>query len=208
MNAAADRAADRAAPGIDRADSIAYLGLGSNIGDRAANLRAAAAALEASGVEVLARASLYETAPQGEVLDQPDFLNSALKVRTSLKPLELLDLCKQIERELGRDPAGRRHGPRPIDIDVLLLGDETLAHERLTLPHPEIASRRFVLEPLLELDPELTAARWRARSRSGGGRRRSDGHASRRVLGGCRRSGAQWLKPLGRQHAAVDVSVG
>lgn len=178
MNAAADRAADpendraaghdnaRAADpdnaraaGHDNARSagvIAYLGLGSNTGDRAANLRAAAAALEASGVEVLARASLYETAPQGEVLDQPDFLNSALKVRTSLQPLELLDLCKRIERDHGRDPAGRRHGPRPIDIDVLLLGDEALNHQRLTLPHPEIASRRFVLEPLLELDPELT----------------------------------------------------
>lgn len=136
--------------------STAYLGLGSNVGDRAANLRAAADALEANGVEVVARASLYETAPQGEVLDQPDFLNSALRIRTGLAPLELLDLCKRIERELGRDPSGRRHGPRPIDIDVLLVGDRTLAHERLTLPHPEIASRRFVLEPLLELDPDLT----------------------------------------------------
>lgn len=136
--------------------STAYLGLGSNVGDRAANLRAAVAALETNGVEVIALASLYETAPQGEVLDQPDFLNSALRVRTALQPLQLLDLCKRIEREQGRDPAGRRHGPRPIDIDVLLVGDTVLEHERLTLPHPEIASRRFVLEPLLELDPELT----------------------------------------------------
>lgn len=133
----------------------AYLGLGSNVGDRAANLRAAAAALASSGVEVLARASLYETAPRGEVVDQPDFLNSALRVRTELAPLELLDRCKRIERELGREPDGPRHGPRPIDIDVLLVGGETLAHERLTLPHPEIATRRFVLEPLLELDPGL-----------------------------------------------------
>lgn len=134
---------------------IAYLGLGSNIGDRAANLRAAATALEAAGVTIEARASLYETAPQGEILDQPDFLNSALRVRTSLEPLDLLDLCKRVEREHGRDPARRRHAPRPIDIDVLLVGETVLSHERLTLPHPEIASRRFVLEPLLELDPDL-----------------------------------------------------
>lgn len=135
--------------------STAYLGLGSNVGDRAANLRAAVGALESAGVEVLARASLYETAPQGEVTDQPDFLNSVVRVWTTLAPLELLDLVKRIERELGRDPGGPRHGPRPIDVDVLLVGDATLQHERLTLPHPEIASRRFVLEPLLELDPGL-----------------------------------------------------
>ncbi|MFY9263889.1 MAG: 2-amino-4-hydroxy-6-hydroxymethyldihydropteridine diphosphokinase [Solirubrobacterales bacterium] len=135
---------------------VAYLGLGSNIGDSAANLRAAADALTAAGVEILARASLYVTAPQGGLLDQPDFLNSALKVETALAPLELLDLCKQIERDQGRDPRGVRHGPRPIDIDVLLVGDRTLDHRRLKLPHPEIATRRFVLEPLLELDPLLT----------------------------------------------------
>lgn len=142
--------------GESPAGRVAYLGLGSNTGDRAANLRAATDALEAAGVDVGARASIYETAPQGEVLDQPDFLNSVVRVRTALEPLALLDLCKRIERDLGRDPDGRRHGPRPIDIDVLLVGDETLDHERLTLPHPEIASRRFVLEPLLELDPDLT----------------------------------------------------
>lgn len=135
---------------------MAYLGLGANVGDRAANLRAAAGALEVAGVEILARASLYETAPQGEILDQPDFLNSALCIRTELAPLELLDLCKRVERDLGREPGSPRHAPRPIDIDVLLVGGETLAHERLTLPHPEIATRRFVLEPLLELDPNLT----------------------------------------------------
>jgi len=101
---------------------IGYLGLGSNVGDSAANLRAAADALEHAGVKILARASLYTTAPQGEVLDQPDFLNSALKIETDLQPLELLDLCKQIEVAHGRDPQGVRHGPRPIDIDVLLLG--------------------------------------------------------------------------------------
>lgn len=136
--------------------AAAYLGLGSNVGDRSANLRAAAAALSAAGIEILARASLYETAPRGEVTNQPDFLNSALKVRSALAPLELLDVCKSIERELGREPGGPRHGPRLIDIDVLLVGDRVLEHERLNLPHREIATRRFVLAPLLELDPDLT----------------------------------------------------
>jgi 2-amino-4-hydroxy-6-hydroxymethyldihydropteridine diphosphokinase len=135
---------------------VGYLGLGSNVGDSAANLRDAADALEVSGIKILARASLYTTAPQGEILDQPDFLNSALKIETDLAPLDLLDLCKRIEVAHGRDPQGVRHGPRPIDIDVLLLGDESFESDRLTLPHREIATRRFVLEPLLELDPGLT----------------------------------------------------
>ncbi|MBJ7347816.1 MAG: 2-amino-4-hydroxy-6-hydroxymethyldihydropteridine diphosphokinase, partial [Thermoleophilaceae bacterium] len=99
--------------------------------------------------------SLYETSPQGEVLDQPDFLNSVIQIETDLQPLALLDLCKGVERDLGRAASGLRHGPRVIDIDVLLLGDTVFAHERLTLPHPEITSRHFVLAPLLELDPEL-----------------------------------------------------
>lgn len=135
--------------------AVAYLGLGSNVGDRAANLRAAADALGAAGVEIVARASLYETAPQGEITDQPDFLNSALKVRTALAPLDLFDLCKRIERELGRDSGSIRHGPRLIDIDVLLVGDRVLDDQRLSLPHREIATRNFVLAPLLELDPDL-----------------------------------------------------
>ena len=132
-----------------------YLGLGSNVGDREANLRAARAALPAAGVEVLASSSLYETAPQGELLDQPDFLNACLRIRTPLEPEQLLDACKAVERELGRGPGGVRHGPRPIDIDLLLLGDLEYSSERLTLPHREVTSRRFVVEPLLELDPEL-----------------------------------------------------
>jgi 2-amino-4-hydroxy-6-hydroxymethyldihydropteridine diphosphokinase len=132
-----------------------YLGLGSNVGDREANLREARAALGRAGVEVLASSSLYETAPQGELLDQPDFLNACLRIRTALGPEELLDLCKAVERELGRTTAGVRHGPRPIDVDVLLLGDLEYSSERLALPHREVTSRRFVVEPLLELDPEL-----------------------------------------------------
>ncbi len=132
-----------------------YLGLGSNVGDRRANLRDAVAALGRAGVTVEAVSSLYETEPMGEVLDQPDFLNGAVRIRTSLEPAELLAACKAVEAELGREPGGRRHGPRPIDVDVLLLGDIELDSETLTLPHAEVTSRRFVLEPLLELEPAL-----------------------------------------------------
>jgi len=135
---------------------VGYLGLGSNVGDREAHLRAARRALESHGIEVLASSSLYETAPQGEVTDQPDFLNACLRVRTLLRAADLLDACKAVERELGREPGGPRHGPRPIDVDVLLLGECVLETERLSLPHREVTSRRFVLEPLLELDPELS----------------------------------------------------
>jgi 2-amino-4-hydroxy-6-hydroxymethyldihydropteridine diphosphokinase len=132
-----------------------YLGLGSNEGDRLANLRAARDALVRRGIEVVASSSVYETAPQGEVTDQPDFLNACLRIRTALEPEALLDACKEVERELGRASGGPRHGPRPIDVDVLLLGELEHRSERLTLPHTEVTSRRFVLEPLLELDPDL-----------------------------------------------------
>ena len=138
-----------------RAVRFGYLGLGSNVGDRAAHLRAAVAALQEHGVEVEAVSSLYETEPVGEILDQPDFLNAAVRIRVALEPEDLLDLCKAIEVEQGRMLGGQRHGPRPLDLDLLLLGDLELQSDRLTLPHPQVTSRRFVLEPLLELDPEL-----------------------------------------------------
>ena len=134
---------------------IGYLGLGSNVGDRRANLEAAVAALPRHGVEVLASSSVYETEPVGEVLDQHAFFNACLRIETALGPEALLAACKAVELELGRDPAGRRHGPRPIDVDVLLLGDLRHRSERLNLPHEEVTSRRFVLVPLLELEPEL-----------------------------------------------------
>ena len=134
---------------------VGYLGLGSNVGDRAAHLRAAVEALVEHGVEVEAASSLYETEPVGEILDQPDFLNAAVRIRTELQPEALLDLCKAIEVEQGRMLGGPRHGPRPLDLDLLLLGDLELQGDRLTLPHPQVTSRRFVLEPLLELDPGL-----------------------------------------------------
>ena len=132
-----------------------YLGLGSNVGDRRAHLRAALDLLAEHGVEVEAVSGTYETEPVGEILDQPDFLNAAARIRTELEPEALLDVCKAIEVEQGRMLAGPRHGPRPLDVDLLLLGDLELETERLTLPHPEVTARRFVLVPLLELDPEL-----------------------------------------------------
>lgn len=133
------------------------LGLGSNVGRRRAHLQAAVDALPEAGVEVLASSATYDTDPVGEVLDQPSFLNACLRVRTSLEPLALLAAAKRLERELGRAPAGARHGPRTLDIDVLLLGDLELSDEHLSLPHPQLLCRRFVLIPALELDFELRA---------------------------------------------------
>ena len=136
-----------------------YLGLGSNVGDRLANLRAARDGLAAGrgghAVDVVASSPVYETEPQGELLEQPDFLNACLAVETELSPEDLLEVCKRLEAVLGRQAPVRRHGPRPIDIDVLLLGDRTHRSERLILPHPGLLERRFVLAPLLDLDPEL-----------------------------------------------------
>lgn len=135
-----------------------YLGLGSNLGDRRANLQAAVDALPRHGVTVLASSSTYDTDPVGEVLDQPAFLNACIRIETALGPEELLDACKAVERELGRGAGGQtevRHGPRPIDVDLLLLGDLEHASGRLTLPHEQVLARRFVLIPLLELDFDL-----------------------------------------------------
>ena len=135
---------------------VGYLGLGSNVGDRESHLRAAIELLRERGVEVEAVSSTYETEPVGEVLDQADFLNAAIRICTDLGPEELLDVCKEVEVARGRSLAAPRHSPRPLDVDLLLLGDLELSTERLTLPHPEVTSRCFVLAPLLELDPELT----------------------------------------------------
>lgn len=140
-------------PGASR---TVYLGLGSNIGDRFEYLRGAIDRLERSGVGIEAISSAWETEPVGEILDQPDFLNAAVRVRTALEPEDLLDLLKSIEAEMGRETGRPRHSPRVIDIDLLLMGDLEYESERLRLPHRETTSRRFVLAPLLELDPDLT----------------------------------------------------
>jgi 2-amino-4-hydroxy-6-hydroxymethyldihydropteridine diphosphokinase len=105
---------------------------------------------------VVASSSAYETEPQGGAAGQRDFLNACLRVETDLEPEALLDACRRVERALGRRRAqGTHHAPRPIDVDLLLLGDLERRSERLTLPHPELTFRRFVLVPLLELDPDL-----------------------------------------------------
>ena len=135
--------------------AFGYLGLGSNVGDRRANLQAATDRLAAHGVEVLASASTYDTDPVGAILDQPAFLNGALSIRTALEPEGLLDACKAVETELGRDPDGVAQGPRSIDVDVLLLGEREFSSSRMTLPHEQVLARRFVLIPLLELDFDL-----------------------------------------------------
>jgi 2-amino-4-hydroxy-6-hydroxymethyldihydropteridine diphosphokinase len=134
---------------------VGYLGLGSNVGDSVSHLRAAIGLLRERGVEVEAVSSTYVTEPVGEILDQPDFLNAAIRVRTELEPEMLLDVCKAVEAERGRALDAPRHSPRPLDVDLLLLGDLELESERLTLPHREVTTRRFVLAPLLELDPDL-----------------------------------------------------
>jgi len=134
---------------------IGYLSLGSNVGDRRAQLQAAVDALVARGVAVTASSSVYDTDPVGEILDQPTFLNVCVRIETDLSPLALLDVAKAIEVEQGRDPSLPRHSPRPVDVDLILLGDAPFASERLTLPHAEATSRRFVMIPLLELDLDL-----------------------------------------------------
>jgi 2-amino-4-hydroxy-6-hydroxymethyldihydropteridine diphosphokinase len=131
---------------------IGLLGLGSNVGDRRAHLQAAVDALPAAGVQPLASSSTYDTDPVGEVLAQPSFLNACVSVHTELEPLALLDAVKLSERRLGRAQDSVRHGPRTIDIDVLLLGELEVHQARMTLPHEQLLTRRFVLIPALELD--------------------------------------------------------
>jgi 2-amino-4-hydroxy-6-hydroxymethyldihydropteridine diphosphokinase len=164
------------------------LGLGSNVGERRANLQAAVDALPGAGVSVLASSSTYDTDPVGEVLEQPSFLNACVLVCTELEPLELLDAVKGIERALGRSLGGVRHGPRTIDIDVLLLGDVRLRDRRMSLPHAQLSTRRFVLVPALELDFEL---------RLPGGGRVADALAALPVDEGVRWAGPPLVLPGG-----------
>jgi 2-amino-4-hydroxy-6-hydroxymethyldihydropteridine diphosphokinase len=135
--------------------SLVYIGLGSNLGDRAATIRAALERLDADAeIELVAVSSLRETDPVG-FEDQPRFLNGAAALRTELGPRELLDLMLEVERGLGRVREGARYGPRTIDLDLLLYGDAVVDEPGLTIPHPRLAERVFVLEPLIELDPGL-----------------------------------------------------
>ena len=140
---------------MSREERTGLIGLGSNVGERRAHLQAAVDGLPKLGVRVLASSCTYDTDPVGEVLDQPTFLNACVTVATALEPLALLDAVKALEADLGRHAGGARHGPRPIDIDILLLGDLIVANERMALPHAQLLTRRFVLVPALELDFEL-----------------------------------------------------
>ena len=133
----------------------AYVGLGANLGEREETLRAAVAGLAATiGVEVVTVSAFRATDPVGYV-DQPRFLNGAVALETTLTPRELLDALLAVERSLGRNRDGPRFGPRTIDLDLLLYGDEMLDEPGLTVPHPRLHERAFALEPLAELDPGL-----------------------------------------------------
>jgi 2-amino-4-hydroxy-6-hydroxymethyldihydropteridine diphosphokinase len=130
-----------------------YLSLGSNLGDRVANLRAALAALGEAGIAVQRVSSFYKTQPV-DFLAQAWFANCVAEVATDLMPLQLLRKCQAIERRLGRRP-GVAKGPRPIDIDILLYENAVVRTPALTVPHPRLGERRFVLIPLRELEPNL-----------------------------------------------------
>lgn len=132
----------------------AYVGLGANLGPREVTLlRAADLLAAADGVEVVAVSQLRETDPVG-VIEQPPFLNGAIALDTSLSPRAVLELLLEIEEELGR-VRGERWGPRTVDLDLLVYGDERVDEDGLHVPHPRLHERRFALEPLAELDPEL-----------------------------------------------------
>ena len=141
----------------------AYIGLGANLGEREATLRQALERLASThGVALVAVSSFRETDPVGNV-DQPRFVNGAAEIETNLGPRELLDRLLEVERSLGRDRSREeRWGPRTVDLDLLLYGDETVGEVGLEIPHPRLAERPFVLEPLLELDPELRLPNGRA----------------------------------------------
>jgi 2-amino-4-hydroxy-6-hydroxymethyldihydropteridine diphosphokinase len=133
----------------------AYVGLGANLGDREAAIRRALELLGADAeIEIVALSTLRETDPVG-YLDQPRFLNGVAALETELPPRELLDRLLAVERALGRTRAGPRWGPRTIDLDLLVHGADLVDEPGLRVPHPRLAERRFALEPLAELDPDL-----------------------------------------------------
>jgi 2-amino-4-hydroxy-6-hydroxymethyldihydropteridine diphosphokinase len=132
-----------------------FIGIGSNVGNRKEFCRRAVALLEMTpGVEVTRVSSLYETTPVGGP-PQRSFVNLVVEIKCDLAPRELLEVCRRVEERLGREPSEIRWGPRVVDLDVLLLGDQKVNEVDLEIPHPRMAQRRFVLAPLLELDPDL-----------------------------------------------------
>jgi 2-amino-4-hydroxy-6-hydroxymethyldihydropteridine diphosphokinase len=137
--------------------TLAYVGLGSNLGDREETLRAAVAALAADpNIDVVAVSTFRETDPVGPVAEQPRFLNGATAVETSLSARELLDRLLEVEHRFGRVREGvPSQGPRTLDLDLLVFGDERIEEPGLRVPHPRLHERRFALEPLAELAPAL-----------------------------------------------------
>lgn len=146
--------------------TVAYLGIGSNVGDRADFCRRAVEVLRATrGIDVVAVSSLYETTPVGGP-PQRSYVNLAVKIETSLTARELLETCKDIERRLGRGRSEIRWGPRIVDLDILVFGDTKIAEPDLEVPHPRLSQRRFALVPLLEIEPGI-ADPWGARYADG-----------------------------------------
>jgi 2-amino-4-hydroxy-6-hydroxymethyldihydropteridine diphosphokinase len=136
-------------------EKTVYLSLGSNLGEREDRLAQALLALEREQVQIVARSSTYETEPQ-DIANQPWFLNMAVECRTRLMPLQAMNLLLRVEREIGRTrQTETQRGPRPIDLDILLFGSAVIQLPQLTVPHPRMLQRRFVLEPLLEIAPHL-----------------------------------------------------
>jgi 2-amino-4-hydroxy-6-hydroxymethyldihydropteridine diphosphokinase len=133
--------------------AIAYLSLGANLGDREASLAEAIRRLRERGIQVTKQSSLYETEPR-DFLDQPWFLNMAIEAETALEPRDLLAAVLAVEADMGRTRTSPK-GPRTIDIDILLYGSAIVATDALEIPHPRLCERRFVLEPLIEIVPEL-----------------------------------------------------
>ncbi|WP_274424521.1 2-amino-4-hydroxy-6-hydroxymethyldihydropteridine diphosphokinase [Chelativorans sp. YIM 93263] len=172
-----------------RPETRAFLGLGGNIGDPATTMAIALRTLDATdGVSVERVSSLYRTPPWGEV-DQPDFLNAVAEVRTGLSARELLDACLSTERALKRERR-ERWGPRLIDLDILLYGEERIAGDGLEIPHPRMLGRAFVLVPLAEIAPGLTLDGLTVRD-----------HLSRLDTGGIDRvsNGTGWWKGTGAE---------
>jgi len=136
--------------------TTAYIGIGSNVGDRVGFCRRAVEALTMSeGVAVVKVSSLYETSPLGGP-PQRSFMNLVAKVETSLDPRGLLEVCQELEQRMGREPSDIRWGPRVVDLDILLYGSEKVSEPDLEIPHARLKERRFALVPLLEIDPDLT----------------------------------------------------
>jgi 2-amino-4-hydroxy-6-hydroxymethyldihydropteridine diphosphokinase len=142
--------------------TIAYIGIGSNVGERARFVREAVDALKAvEGITVQDVSSLYETSPIGGP-PQRSFVNMAVKIDTALEPRALLEACKAIENRFGREPSDIRWGPRVVDLDILVYGEEKVNEPDLEIPHPRLRERRFALIPMLEMEPGVTDP-WEAR---------------------------------------------